>query len=254
MPGYRLGVAYGERQRSVGPYRDEAIVLRTYKLGEADRIVVLYTAGNGKVRAVAKGVRKAKSRFGSRLEPTSHIAVQLYKGRGELDTITQAESLDAFRALRGDLDRLAAGSAMVEVIDQLGLEREADLGLFQMLLGALRTLEANDHPLVVPAFFLKALAHEGVRPEVDQCVSCGGDGPLVAFSVALGGLLCGACRRGRMVSAEALRLLKGVLNGRLGSLLAEPPSPAGAEVAAIATEAMEHHLERRVRSLSVVPH
>ena len=99
-------------------YRDEAIVLRTYKLGEADRIVVLFTKARGKVRAVAKGVRKTKSRFGARLEPTSHVALQLYEGR-ELDTITQAETLDHFRPIRDDLDRLGRASSMLEAVDQI---------------------------------------------------------------------------------------------------------------------------------------
>ena len=94
-------------------YRDEGVVLRTYKLGEADRIVVLCTRGHGKVRAVAKGVRKTKSKFGARLEPMSHVAVQFYEGR-ELDIVTQAESIDHFRAIRDDLDRLARASSMLE--------------------------------------------------------------------------------------------------------------------------------------------
>ena len=89
-------------------HRDEGIVLRTYKLGEADRIVVFLTKARGKVRAVAKGVRKTKSKFGSRLEPMSHCVLQLYEGR-ELDIVTQAESIDNFRAVREDLDRIGRG-------------------------------------------------------------------------------------------------------------------------------------------------
>jgi DNA repair protein RecO (recombination protein O) len=228
-------------------YRDEAVVLRTYKLGEADRIVVLATAGHGKVRAVAKGVRKTSSRFGARLEPLSHVALQLYEGRN-LDIVTQAESIDTFRAIREDLDRYAAGIAALEVIDQLSMEREADLRRFSMLVGVLRTIAENDNPLVVPAFYLKILAHEGFQPEVDVCVSCGEDGLLVAIDLLMGGMLCQSCRQGRAVSAEALRLLRAVLGGRLGAVLAEDPSPAVAEVAALATEAVEHHLERRLRT------
>src|SRR4051794_13186994 len=131
-------------------YRDEGIVLRTYKLGEADRIVVLFGQSRGKVRAVAKGVRKTKSRFGSRLEPTSHVALQLYEGR-ELDTITQAESIDHFRTIREDLDRIAKASAMLEAVDHMSQECEPNVRLYALLLGALRTLAADDHPLVVPA-------------------------------------------------------------------------------------------------------
>src|SRR3954471_12439238 len=104
-------------------YRDEAVVLRTYKLGEADRIVVLFTRNRGKVRAVAKGVRKTSSRFGARLEPTSHVALQLYEGR-ELDTITQAESIESFRGLRDDLERITRSASILEAVEQMTQERE----------------------------------------------------------------------------------------------------------------------------------
>ena len=161
-------------------YRDTGVVLRTYRLGEADRIIVLFTERHGKVRAVAKGVRKTKSKFGSRLEPTSHIALQLYKGR-ELDIVTQAESIDHFRTIRDDLDRIAGASAMLEAVDQLAQDREPNPRLYQMLLGALRSLSTNHSPLVVPGFFLKALALEGFRPMVAQCVECGAREDLVAY-------------------------------------------------------------------------
>ena len=137
-------------------YREHGIVLRTYKLGEADRIVVLMTQSQGKVRAVAKGVRKTKSRFGGRLEPTSHVSLLLYEGR-ELDIISQAESVDHFRTIREDLDRLAAAVNMLEVVDQVAQERESSPRLYQMLLGALRTLAAKPSVLVVAGFFWKLL-------------------------------------------------------------------------------------------------
>lgn len=232
-------------------YRDTALVLRTYKLGEADRIVVLMTQGRGKVRAVAKGVRKTKSRFGARLEPTSHVAVQLYEGR-ELDIVTQAESIDHFRSIRDDLDRIAKASAMLEAVDQLSQEGEPNPQLYQMLLGALRSLAAQDPPLVVPAFFLKVLALEGYRPVVECCASCGAESPLVAFDLDEGGLLCRACRRGQGVSTAAVALLQQVLGGQLGAALAAGPSPATHEVQHLATRAMEHHLERRLRSITLL--
>lgn len=234
-----------------GLYRDQAVVLRTYKLGEADRIVILATENHGKVRAVAKGVRKTSSRFGARLEPLSHVALQLYEGRN-LHTITQAEGIDAFRAVRDDLDRYAAAVEVLEVMDQLCLEGEADPRRFSMLLGVLRTLAGNPSPLVVPAFFLKVLAHEGLAPEVEACVSCGAGDPLVAIDMAAGGMLCRDCRQGRAVGAEALRILRDVLGGRLTAVLAEPDSPAAAEVRAIATELVEQMLERRLRSAGVL--
>lgn len=236
-----------------GLYRDEGVVLRTYKLGEADRIVVLATAEHGKVRAVAKGVRKTKSKFGSRLEPLSHVALQLYEGRN-LDTITQVESIDSFRAIREDLDRYGAAVGVLEVVDQIAMEGEVDRRRYAMLVGVLRTIVENDNPLVVPAFYLKVLAHEGFQPEVDGCVSCGNGDPLVAIDLMAGGMLCQDCRQGRAVSAEALRLLRAILGGGLASVLAEEPSPAVAEVGAIATEAVEHHLERRLRTPGVLGH
>ncbi len=232
-------------------YRDQGVVLRTWKLGEADRIVVLMTRGHGKVRAVAKGVRKTASRFGSRLEPMSHVAVQLHLGR-ELDVITQVERIDVFRAVREDLDRLARVSPMLEAVDQLAQEREPDPRLYQMLVGALQALEGDAGPAVVPAFFLKVLAHEGVRPEVDVCVECGTDVGLVAFDLDAGGVLCGDHRRGTGISPDALDLLRRTLGGQLASVLAEPPSPALHEVEALATRAMEHHVERRIRSITTL--
>jgi DNA repair protein RecO (recombination protein O) len=235
----------------VALYREQGIVLRTHKLGEADRIVTLLTAGRGKVRAVAKGVRRTKSRFGARLEPTSHAALLLYEGR-QLDTITQAESIDHFRHVRADLDRFARASTMLEVVDQLSQEGEANERLYQMLLGGLRTLEARDAPLVVPAFFWKVLALEGFRPVIEHCASCGEPGELVAFDLTEGGTLCRSCRRGSRISPEALVLLRRILGGDLAGALAEPASPTTHELEHLATRALEHHLERRLRSVGLL--
>jgi DNA repair protein RecO (recombination protein O) len=234
-------------------YRDEGVVLRTWKLGEADRIVVLYTRGRGKVRAVAKGVRKTKSKFGSRLEPTSHVALQLYEGR-ELDIVTQVESMSALGPLRDDLDRLTRATALLEAIDTMAQERQGDARLYSMLVGALRTLSERDHPLVVPGFFLKLLAHEGFQPRVDGCAVCDVEEPLVAFDVDEGGLLCPEHRRGSSVSPEAVAVLRLVLGGRLGAAMNAPPDATTLEVEALATRALEHHLERRLRSVTLLPH
>ena len=232
-------------------YRDEGIVLRTYKLGEADRIIVFVTRGRGKVRAVAKGVRKTKSKFGSRLEPMSHVALQLYEGR-ELDIVTQAESIDHFRVIRDDLDRIARASAMLEAVDQMAQEGEVNPRLFQMLLGGLRALAEHNGPVVVPAFFWKLLALEGYRPILDTCAECGSDGPLVAFDLDSGGLLCAEDRRGTAVSPEVVDLLRRILGGQLGAALNEPASATTSEVEHLATRAMEHHLERRLKSLTLL--
>ena len=162
-------------------YCDHAVVLRTWKLGEADRIVSLHTHDHGKVRGVAKGVRRTKSKFGARLEPLSHVAVQLYRGKGDLDTITQVETVDRFTSLRDDPDRFARAEAMLEAVDQVAQDREPDRELHVMLVRALRTLDETSSSLVVPAFFVKLLAHEGVMPALDVCVSCGASDPLEAF-------------------------------------------------------------------------
>ena len=111
-------------------YRDYAIVLRTYKLGEADRIVVLMTRSHGKVRAVGKGVRKTTSKFGSRLEPGSYIQVQLHEGRGDLDIVTQTETVEPYRRTREDLSRLSRSSSLLEAVEQLAQEREPTPKLF----------------------------------------------------------------------------------------------------------------------------
>ena len=144
-------------------YRDVGVVLRTYKLGEADRIVVLLTAEHGKVRAVAKGVRKTTSKFGARLEPMSHVRLLLYRGR-ELDIVSQAESVEPLAPLLSSLDRASQGMAVLEAADQLSLEREPAPQLYRMLVGVLRTIAERPAPLVVPAFYWKLLAAEGLRP------------------------------------------------------------------------------------------
>jgi DNA repair protein RecO (recombination protein O) len=235
----------------VALYRDQGVVLRTYKLGEADRIVVMATRGRGKVRAVAKGVRRTSSRFGSRLEPGSHVAAQFYEGR-ELDIVTQVESLDHFRVIREDLHRVARAQVLLEAVDQVLQESEPNPRTYQTLLGALRSLEADDPALLVAGFLFKLLALEGVRPEVEACVDCGRTDELVAFDPGSGGMLCVDCRRGMAVSAEAHGFIVQILGGQLGAALNEPESAATHQVDAIAASAIEFHLERRLRSLVVL--
>jgi DNA repair protein RecO (recombination protein O) len=238
-------------QRNERLYRDHGIVLRTHKLGEADRIVSLITERHGKVRAVAKGVRKTKSRFGARLEPTRHVALQLYEGR-ELHTVTQAESVDHFSEIRGDLDRLTRAVAMLEAVDQLAQEQEPNPRLYQMLLGALRALEVQDSPLVVAAFYWKVLALEGFRPVVESCATCGATEQLVSFDVGEGGTMCIDHRQGVAITPEAVLVLQQILGGRLGEALNQGLGPVSFEVDHLATQAMEHHLERRLRSVHLL--
>lgn len=232
-------------------YRDQGIVLRTHKLGESDRIVSLLTEHHGRVRAVAKGIRKTRSKFGARLEPTTHVSLLLYEGR-ELDIVTQAETLDSSGRLRADLERLGRAATMLEAAEQLSLEREPNPALYRMLVGALRSLADQDRPLVVAGFLWKALALEGFRPVVESCAVCDRVDGLVAFDLTAGGLVCSEHRRGPRVSPEAGELLRRILGGRLAQALAEPVSPATAEVDHLATQALEHHIERRLRSVGVL--
>jgi DNA repair protein RecO (recombination protein O) len=234
--------------------RDAGVVLRTYRLGEADRIVVLLTEQHGKVRAVAKGVRRTTSKFGARLEPLSHVAMLLWQGRSELAVVNQVEVVDTFRAVREDLERVARGLSMLEVADQLAQEGHPDAGLYRMLVGALRALadQRTDPFLVAPAFFWKALAHEGAEPVLSGCAACGEPAAsveLVAFDLVEGGALCRSCRRGRPVSPAAFALVRQILDGSLGRVLSGPRPACADEVAALATEAMEAHLDRRLRSV-----
>jgi DNA repair protein RecO (recombination protein O) len=241
-----------------GLYRDEGVVLRTIKLGEADRIVTIFTQGHGKVRAVAKGVRKTTSRFGARLEPTSRVALQCYNGR-ELDVVTQAETLESHRRLREEYTLLTHAVPMLEAVDQVAQEREPNPALYRMLTGALRTLAERQSPLVTPAFFWKLLSLEGFHPMLDDCARCtnvegDGDAELVAFDLEEGGALCRACARGggRPVSPAALDLLRRMLGGGLNGVLAEPASAATHEVEHLGIRALEHHAERRLRSTALL--
>ena len=230
-------------------YSDKGVVLRTYKLGESDRIVVLLTEANGKVRAVAKGVRKTKSRFGSRLEPLSHVSVLLYRGR-ELDVVNQVEPLEPAGPLRNNLDKMTQGIAMLEAVEQLTPDREPVPHIYAMLVGALRELARSGSSLVVAAFYWKLLASEGLAPELFVCVSCGSEleeqQTHYSFDIEQGGIQCRVCRSGRACSAEALHLLRLILGGRLGEALALDESPAGHEVGHLATQAVESHIERRL--------
>ena len=250
-----------------GLYRDEGVVLRAIKLGEADRIVTIFTQGHGKIRAVAKGIRKTTSKFGARLEPMSRVALQCYKGR-ELDIVTQAESLDSNRVLREEYALLTRSVPMLEAVDQVAQDREPNPALYRMLTGALHTLASTRNPLVTPAFFWKLLSLEGFHPMLDGCARCGespdeetasdaatdgengGEHELVAFDLEEGGTVCRACARGggRPLTPGGLALLRRVLGGGLNGALAETPGPAAHEVEQLGIRALEHHVERRLRS------
>jgi DNA repair protein RecO (recombination protein O) len=181
-------------------YRDEAVVLRVHKLGEADRIVTLLTRRHGRVRAVGKGVRRTSSRFGARLEPGSHIDVQLYSrlpegqaspdGRRALDVVQQTESIDPFGArLAGDYARWTAASVICETAERMTEEGEPALRLFLLVVGALRALVAGEHDpgLILDAFLIRAMAVAGWEPALLECAKCSRPGPHAAFNVPAGG-------------------------------------------------------------------
>ena len=234
-------------------YRDTGVVLRTYKLRESDRIVVFHTAEHGKVRAVAKGVRKTKSKFGARLEPMSHVSLLLYRGR-ELDIVSQAEAVEPLSPMLSSLDRASQGLAAIEAVDQLSLEREPNPQLYRMLVGVLRTIASAPSPLNVAAFYWKLLASEGLRPELDQCVRCGESEPdtqFVAFDLNEGGVMCRSCRSGQAISPGALTILREILGGQLVQALARDESPITHEVSSMATRALEFHIERRLKAVAM---
>ncbi len=161
-------------------YRDDGIVLRTQKLGEADRIVTLLARRTGRVRAVAKGVRRTKSRFGGRLEPFTHVDLQLYTGRS-LDVITQAETLRPYgRSFAGDYPRYTTGTAMLETAEKFTpIEKEPAIRQFLLLVGGLRALGEGQHDprLVLDAYLLRSLAVAGYAPALDECAICGTRAP-----------------------------------------------------------------------------
>ena len=233
-------------------YREDAVVLRTHKLGEADRIVVLLTGGRGKVRAVAKGVRKTKSRFGGRLEPPGHVSLLLYEGRN-LDVVSQAETIEPHRAIREDLDRMTDALALVEAVDQVAQEGEPNPALFRMLVGALRTLAETPErpPLLVAGFYWKLLALEGVAPVLDECVQCAAL-DIVSFDPIEGGTLCREHRRGTAIDPATLELVQRILGGQLASALDEPAGPPVFAASHLATAALEAHLERRLRAVHLL--
>ncbi|WP_448061120.1 DNA repair protein RecO [Cellulomonas hominis] len=237
-------------------YRDEAIVLRTHKLGEADRIVTLLSRTHGKVRAVAKGVRRTSSRFGSRLEPFMHVDLQLSTGRS-LDIVTQVETIGAYgRAVSEDYALYTAGTVMLETADRLvEAEHEPSLQQYWLLVGAVRSLATREHApgLVLDSFLLRALAIAGWAPSFTDCARCGRTGPHHSFAVAQGGAVCSTCRQPGAASPAPETF------GLLASLLAGDWSVADAsaerhrrEGNGLVAAYCQFHLERQLRSLPMV--
>jgi DNA repair protein RecO (recombination protein O) len=235
-------------------YRDEGVVLRTQKLGEADRIVTLLTRRHGKVRAVAKGVRRTKSKWGSRLEPFTHVDVQCYQGR-ELDIVTQAEIVASHTDLTADYPRYTAGTAMLETVDRFTEEREPALRLFLLLASGLKALDAGEHEssLVLDAFVLRTLSISGYAPGLDDCARCGAAGPHRSFHVPSGGTVCPDCRPSGSASPSptSIALLSALMSGDW--VYADGTDRrTQREASGLVSAYLEWHLDRRLRSLQLV--
>lgn len=233
-------------------YRDDAVVLRTHKLGEADRIIVLFTRGRGKVRAVAKGVRRTKSKFGSRLEPGSIVQAQLYEGRN-LDTVTQVQRTEAPPQARADLDHFGRLTVLLEIIDSVSVEAESNPAMFKLLTGAVRELGRQPNPMIVPAFTMRLLSLEGVQPSFDQCVRCGSAGDIVGVNLAEGGVICAGCPpTGERISARALEVFRLLADGKVRQVLDTTPLNAQHDVEGFAGRMVEQYLERRLKTSAVL--
>ena len=177
-------------------YQTKGIVLNQKAIGEADRIVTLYTADRGKVRAVAGGIRKAKSRLAGHLEPLTLVEVSMAHGR-DLDHVTEAETIYSFRTLREDLGKLSTGMYLAELVESFGQEQSANYREFELLVNALRVLETTENAEILVRWFeVQVLSIGGFGPELQRCVECEatlepGD---YLFSCAVGGLLCQGCQ------------------------------------------------------------
>lgn len=229
---------------------DEAVVLRTYKSGESDRVVVLWTRAHGKVRVLAKGVRKTTSRLGGTLEALAYVKVDLIKTRGEFYIVRHVAHVERLATLRASYSRISAGYAVVEAVDAIPSDGVADEAIFQLLTRVLLTLDdpRYETTLVPASFYFRLLALDGSEVVVEECVNCGRSGPLVAFDAGVGGVLCDQCRLGTAISPVALELLRRVVGGDLATVLREA-NPAGAgEVAALAQAAIEAHFGKRLRA------
>ena len=242
--------------RRVSLYRDEGVVLRTQKLGEADRIITVLTKGHGRVRAVGKGVRRTSSKFGARLEPFSHIDVQFHTGRS-LDIVTQVESLASYgAAVVGDYERYTAGTAMLETAERLtDVEKEPAVQHYLLLVGGLRALASGEHSpgSVLDSYLLRSLAVAGYAANFDTCARCDLPGPHRWFSVSAGGSVCADDRPPGSVTIapESLRVLVALLTGDWPTIEAADAKNRR-ESTGIVAAYLQWHLERGLRSLRLV--
>ncbi len=235
-------------------YRDEGVVLRTQKLGEADRIVTVLTKQRGKVRAVAKGVRRTASKFGSRLEPFMVADLQLYEGRS-LDTIVQAESLGAYGAqIVSDYASYTAASVMAETAERL-TESEPSEQQYLLLVGALRSLARKEHGsgLTLDSYLLRALSIAGWAPSFNDCSRCGAEGPHRSLVVQLGGVVCADCAPtgSPKLPADTITLLSALLTGDW-AYADDTDERQRSRASGVVAAYTQWHLERGLRSLHLV--
>ncbi len=237
-------------------YRDQAIVLRTHDLGEADRIITLFSRQYGKIRAVAKGVRKTNSRYGARLEPFSLVDVQLYTGHS-LDVISQVESINQYhRTIIANYDIYTATSAIVETLDQLiSHEKIPDFQQFLLLHGAMHAMATRAHhpQLILDSYIFRAMSYSGWDFAIFECAQCGAEGPHEALNVHLGGAVCEKCRLAGSVipSVESWQLI-GALREGDWNIADAASSQTRDSVSAIAGAYLQWHLEKQVKSLRFV--
>ena len=241
-------------------YKTEAVVLRSFRLGEADRVLHLYTLERGRVGAVAKGVRKTKSRFGGRLEPLSHVELVLHQGGGELQTVTGAELVRSHREAREDPYRLGVGLVGVEAMLRLFPEQEANERAFRALarfldlvdgLGPFDRRMTSLDPLVL-SFQLKLLWLSGYLPHLTSCVECGAETGLSGYSPKAGGAVCEACANAALpLSREGLLGIEGLLRRPLAGASDAGLTTRGArEALGVITASYEYHGGFRLRTLS----
>jgi DNA repair protein RecO (recombination protein O) len=237
-------------------YRDNAVVLRQHKLGEADRIVTLLTRQHGLVRAVAKGVRRTRSKFGARLEPFAHIDVQLYPGRN-LDIVTQVLTVDAFATdIVSDYGRYTTACAVLETAERLaGEERAPALRLHQLTVGALRAVAEHARPseLILDAFLLRAMGYAGWAPALTECARCAEPGPHRAFHVAAGGSVCLHCRPpgAATPSQGVLDLMDALLRGDW-AYTETTADAVRRQASGLVAAHLQWHLERQLRTLPLI--
>ncbi len=236
-----------------GALKTEAVVLRSLRYGEADRIMHLYTPARGRLSAIAKGVRRARSRFGGRLEPFFRLQIELHEGRGELLTVTGAQTVEGHSRLRGDARALDAAARACDAVGRLFETGEPHPGVYNLLCRQLALLDeqaggggAAAERAGSLSFRLKLLLAAGLAPQLGACANCGEPEHLVGFSGAAGGVVCGACEAGSFAIDEQAH---GFMTAALGRSLTEAPAAADpilSQVERAIAATLEHHAHLRL--------